>query len=740
MSEPLFEPLSATVNQSLMELRAILENATVGILFTRNRRIVQANPRAAEMWGYRHAEMIGLPGVDLFPSEADYDALGERIIPLLQAGRSYKGQLQMRRRDGSLFWCSMSARAINPVRPMEATIWIMEDVTEERIVQEALERSTAELSGILDAAYMGIILVRDRRIVRCNRSYEIQMGFSPGELIGKSVNVLTPDPGEAEQMADEWLPDLAAHGKFDCEQALRRRDGSHFWARISGRALTDAEDAASSVWLVEDITDRHEAELALREVQAGLEQRVEERTADLAAANAKLQDEIFERKRTERRIWQMAHHDALTGLPNRALLRDRLDQALAQAARYRNQVAVMFIDLDRFKGINDTLGHAVGDSLLKEVAECLKSTVRAVDTVSRLGGDEFVVVLHEITGPDDAVLVAEKIIAALGQPVKVDAHDLRVTPSIGISVCPNDGSDVEQLMKNADTAMYHAKAAGRNTFQFFATRMNEEATRFFNLENRLRVAVERQELLLHYQPLVDIERRVVCGTEALVRWQDPEHGLIAPGEFIPVAEETGMIVEIGEWVLHQAIEQNSRWQAMGFPAVPVSVNLSPRQFRQKNLIDTIRDILAQTGQPAEMLELEITESTLMQDVEETLAKLDALAMMGVKLAIDDFGTGYSSLGYLKRFPVHKLKIDRSFVRDICDDREDAAIVTAIIGLARNLELDTLAEGVETDAQLAMLMSHGCRKFQGYYFSRPVSNDQPEALFRPAILGNQGSLL
>jgi diguanylate cyclase (GGDEF)-like protein len=503
-----------------------------------------------------------------------------------------------------------------------------------------------------------------------------------------------------------------------------------FWVRATGRRVAGEADSLDVTWIFEDVTERHQAEEALLRAHEELEQRVVERTAELASANSQLQEEVFERMQAEQRIWHVAHHDGLTGLPNRTLLHDRLQQALAQAQRSQHRVAVMFLDLDRFKTVNDTLGHAVGDELLKHVAERLTGVVRAVDTVSRLGGDEFVVILHEVSSPDDAVQVAEKILGALAATVSIDSHQLRATPSIGISMFPDDGDEVFALMKNADTAMYHAKASGRNNFQFYAREMNEQAAHFFSLETRLRQAVENGQLLLHYQPLVDWPRHAVCGMEALVRWNDPEHGLVAPGEFIPVAEETGLIMPIGEWVLFEALRQNRAWQQEGRPLLPVSVNLSPRQFRQRDLVDILRRILTDTGQPARLLELEITESTLMHDIGETQAKLQEIAAMGVRLAIDDFGTGYSSLSYLKRFPVHKLKIDQSFVRDLKFNPEDAAIVKAIIGLAGSLGLDTLAEGVETREQLDILLGLGCERFQGYLFSRPLSPASADGIFRP----------
>jgi diguanylate cyclase (GGDEF)-like protein/PAS domain S-box-containing protein len=596
---------ASDVSSALLELRAILENATVGILFSRARRLVQVNPVCAQMFGYTVEEMLDLPGRALYPSDEVYQTVGVDAGPTLSAGEPFWTEMEMLRRDGSTFLCRMSAKAVNPERPQAGTIWIMEDVTEWREAEEALQKAKDEL-----------------------------------------------------------------------------------------------------------------------------EQRVLERTNELTVANEQLQKEIFERVQAEQRIWHVAHHDALTGLPNRALLHDRLEQALTQAGRDKHRVGVVFIDLDRFKSINDSLGHAVGDELLKKVAIRLRKVVRAIDTVSRLGGDEFIIVLRELGCAGDAVLVVEKILRALALPFTVHGHELCVTPSIGISMFPDDGLEPLQLMKNADTAMYAAKARGRNNYQFFTARMNEETTRFFQLEHELRQAIDAGELLLHYQPQVNVEAGIVFGTEALVRWRHPTKGMRSPVEFIPVAEETGLILPLGEWVLGEALRQNRRWQEAGYPQRPVSVNLSPRQFRQKNLVDTVRRMLADAGQPARLLELEITESSLMHDVDEALNTLRELAAMGVRLAIDDFGIGYSSLNYLKRFPVHRLKIDRSFVNDLGVDWDDAAIVSAIVSLARALNLETIAEGVETSAQLRMLVGYGCVRIQGNYFSEPLPASESDRLFRP----------
>jgi diguanylate cyclase (GGDEF)-like protein/PAS domain S-box-containing protein len=718
-------------SRALLELRAILENATVGILFSKNRRLVQVNPLCAQMFGYTPDQLLGQLGRVLYPSDDAYAALGSEAGPILAAGQPFRAEVPMARRDGSTFRCRMSAKAVNPRNPPAGTIWIVEDVTAVFETEQRMRQALAEQQMIFDNAAVGMMFVRERVVVRCNRKLEEIFGFGDGEMLGLSARQLHPSDASFEELGRRAREPILRGEAYSTECGAKRKDGTTFWVRITGHQAPDAGEHFDVIWIFEDVTQRREAEEALRRAKDELEQRVLERTNELTVANAQLQKEIFERMQAEQRIWHVAHHDALTGLPNRTLLHDRLDQALAQALRDRHRVGVMFLDLDRFKSINDSLGHAAGDELLKQVALRLAGAVRAVDTVSRLGGDEFIVILRELSGPDDAVLVAEKIIGALAAPIVALDHELHVTPSIGISIFPDDGTEVLQLMKNADTAMYHAKASGRNNFQFFAPRMNEEATRFFHLESQLRRALDAGELRLHFQPLVDLDASAVCGLEALVRWQHPVLGLMSPAEFIPVAEETGLILPLGEWVLGEALRQNRRWQEAGLPPLPISVNLSPRQFRQKGLVDSIRQLLADTSQPAHLLELEITESSLMHNVEEALATLKELAAMGVRLAIDDFGTGYSSLNHLKRFPVHKLKIDQSFVRDLGVDWDDSAIVSAVVSLAQALNLETLAEGVETSEQLRMLLGHGCRKFQGYHFSKPLAADQVGALFGPA---------
>ena len=439
--------------------------------------------------------------------------------------------------------------------------------------------------------------------------------------------------------------------------------------------------------------------------------------------------DITEKKRVEDQIRHMAHHDALTELPNRVLLQDRIGQAIAHAQRSRKVAALLFIDLDRFKNVNDSLGHHVGDSLLRAVAGRLVACVRGTDTVARMGGDEFVVVLTDLRRAEDAGHVAKKILAALPQPVDIDGHELRVTPSVGICLYPSDGEDVETLMRNADAAMYHAKETGRNNFQFFTLQMNTAAKQRLLLEKDLRLALEREEFTIYYQPQIDLKTGGIVGFEALIRWRHSQRGIVAPSEFIPVAEETGLITPIGEWVLRRACMQTRHWQSLGYPQLQVSVNCSAQQFRQEGLLDVVAHTLQQTGLPAYSLELEITESVIVDHTEHVIARLKALDKIGVKLSIDDFGTGYSSLGYLKRFPIHELKIDQSFVRDIGTDPDDAAIVSAIVAMAHGLELQVVAEGVETAEQLAFLKKLGCDWAQGYLFSRPLPGEEIEPLLR-----------
>lgn len=448
---------------------------------------------------------------------------------------------------------------------------------------------------------------------------------------------------------------------------------------------------------------------------------------DLGGTDGILQivNDITDRRTAIEKIMEMATHDELTGLPNRNLLMDRLNQAFANADRSGHSVALMFIDLDQFKSVNDSIGHDVGDLLLKEVACRMSGVVRAQDTVARQGGDEFLVILPDLPNPSLASIVAEKLIAAISQPFEIQGHSLHVGASVGIAAYPRDAKDSGTLLKYADTAMYGVKTAGRNSYRFFSPDMHESSVEHQVIAGALHYALERQEMSVAYQPLVNVKSGKTIGMEALLRWNNPKLGSVSPMKFIPIAEDSGLIVPIGEWVIRDACRTIAEWKSKGIEVPRIAINLSARQFRLKTLVEDISRILKETGTDPRRIGLEITESMLIENVEQAVETLEKLSSLGFEVSIDDFGTGYSSLSYLKRFPVRKLKIDRSFVNDIVTDPDDVVIVKSIVDLAHNLGLRVVAEGVENDAQLEMLRDMGCDCAQGYLFSRPISSDEME---------------
>ena len=465
----------------------------------------------------------------------------------------------------------------------------------------------------------------------------------------------------------------------------------------------------------------------------GVRQSIAFRTEDIQQAR-ELTDRAavaFSNAAWEEKLYHQAHYDALTDLPNRALLQDRLEQAVSRAKRNATAVAVMFLDLDRFKSINDSLGHAAGDSLLQDTANRLLSQVREIDTVVRFGGDEFIIILPDLS--DDGALitnisrVCEGILAVTTTPYEVAGHQVSVTTSIGISLFPRDADNFDDLLKNADSSMYHAKAQGRDNYQFYAQELNATTTQHLQLENDLRHAIDNNELVLFYQSQVELETGKIIGAETLIRWRHPEHGLVSPAKFIPIAKETGLINTIGEWVIRTACAQAKQWLTAGLPPVRLAVNLSARQFRSTDLVAVIERALSESELPVELLELEVTEGTIMTDIDRTIGTLEVLSGLGIRLAVDDFGTGYSSLAYLAQFPINVLKVDQSFVRDITTNPDVASIVAAIVGLAHSLKLEVVAEGVEDTEQLAFLRSVGCEEIQGYLYSKPLPADDFENL-------------
>jgi diguanylate cyclase (GGDEF)-like protein len=439
--------------------------------------------------------------------------------------------------------------------------------------------------------------------------------------------------------------------------------------------------------------------------------------------------DITARKESDERIRYLATHDGLTTLPNRVMFSQLLSVAIQTARRYQRNFAVLFIDLDRFKTVNDTLGHEAGDKLLQEIATRLTGCLRASDVVARLGGDEFVVLVQEVNETEEVGMVARKILSAVLQPVVISGQECRVTGSIGICMYPDGGQDEQSLMKNADIAMYLAKEEGKNNFQFYSPNIKIESLERLTLETSLRRALERGEFFLHYQAKLEFKTNRITGVEALLRWQHPDLGMVGPTRFIPIAEETGLIVPIGRWVLQTACAQNVAWQREGLPPVCMAVNLSARQFVDENFLKDITAALEGSGMNPELLELELTESMVMQNPERAAKLLAAIKRLGVRIAIDDFGVGYSSLAQIKRFPIDTLKVDRSFIRDLAENAEDRAITEAIIAMGKTLSLTVVAEGVETQEQQAFLSEHACDEMQGYYFSKPIAHDEFGNLLR-----------
>ena len=558
-------------------------------------------------------------------------------------------------------------------------VTIYTDVTERR---ESAEREQLA-QKVFTYTPTGIIFTDDaHRILSINPATTQMTGYAPYELLGHSVFALIKL--EHGQTPEAFQEDVAHQGTWSGELEVTRKNGEALAAGLRVSRVDDSYSVlpAHYIWILADIT---------------------------------------ERKLAEERMRHIAQHDALTGLPNRLALAIRLAQLLPEARRHHWRLAIMFIDLDRFKIINDTLGHQIGDELLREVACRLSGVIRETDFVARLGGDEFVIILPSISSPADAAMVAGKIIAKLSTPIEAEGHELHTSPSIGISIFPDDGPDSDTVMKNADVAMYHAKAAGRNNYQFFTAEMNRITADRLNIERKLRHAIARNELSLDFQPQFSGRDGTPTGVEALVRWYHPTDGTISPARFIPVAEETGLIVEIGDWVLTTACVEMARWIHAGLKPLRIAVNVSARQLRRRDFCETVANALTTSGLPPELLELEITESSVMENPQEAIHILERLGRMGVTLAIDDFGTGYSSLAYLKLFPIDHLKIDRSFVADIEHDLNDRAIAFGTIALAHSLGLKVIAEGVETEDQLELLRSNGCDEIQGYLFSKPLNS-------------------
>jgi diguanylate cyclase (GGDEF)-like protein/PAS domain S-box-containing protein len=626
--------------------------------------------------------------------------VAENIGSCFRTGESWEDTFPLRDRDGNYRW--FLSRAI-PIRDSEGRVsrWFgtNTDISDSKVLEEALfvekERAQITLNSIADA-------------VTCT---DVSGNISFLNLVAQKMTGWTNEEAAGRPLAEVFrIIDNATRQPACDPMRMAVEQGSPLGITVNCVLMSrdGAEYAVeSSVAPIRDRTSRFIGTVIVFH--------------DVSAARA-----------LSAQMAHSAQHDVVTSLPNRLLLNDRITQAVALARRNQKSVAVIFLDLDHFKNINDSLGHATGDKLLQSVSRRLLASVRKSDTVSRQGGDEFVILLSETTNPEDAATSANKIILSLSGPHSIEGLDLHIDGSIGISVYPGDGEDAETLIKNADTAMYHAKEHGRNNFQFFEAEMNSRAVERQSLESGLRLALERSEFLLHYQPKVNLGTGEVTGVEALIRWLQPDRGLVPPSQFIPIAEDSGLILPIGRWVLREACRQAREWQEAELPFKRISVNVSATEFRHKDFVEGVRSILAETGFDACRLDLELTEGVLMDDAESTASVLKALKAMGVHLAVDDFGTGYSSLSYLQQFPIDVLKIDQSFVRQISGDPNDTAIVRAIIDMGKNLKQRVIAEGIETQDQLAFLQARHCSEGQGYLFSRPLPAAQCAALLQTGI--------
>ena len=680
-------PLPSSIADDDLETRhallfhAIEQNPHAIVITDPVGRIVYCNPAFTALTGYAFGEIEGETPA-LWKSGETPDELYREMWEHMQAGTPWQGVIRNRRKDGTLYW---EHQHISPLRnasgQVSRLIAIKEDITHLREVESALLLRDQALASTNNGVMISRAAADDHSILYVNPAFERITGYSAAEAVGRIGRFLVRE-------------DLAQPGLDEIRAALRerrpghailrnyRKDGTMFWNELFIAPISDAtrDDITHFVSVINDISDRMHYQ------------------------------EVLEHQAT---------HDTLTGLANRSLLNDRIAQAIALARRSRRQVAVALLDLDHFKHINDAYGHSAGDALLKEIALRLRQCVRETDTVARLGGDEFVVVLTDLARTEDAEQVAQKMVEALAAPIRIDARELYVGASIGLALYPRDGEHGEILLRNADMAMYRVKEHGRNSVRSYSPDLGDKALDRIDMETALRRAVEREEFVLHYQPKVDVVSGRVVGAEALVRWEQPGIGLTHPGEFIPLAEETGLILQIGSWVMQEAFRQQAAWRSAGLAPLKISINLSARQFRQEDLPDLVQYALVATDADPKAFIFEMTESMVMHDVETALLTLRALKQLGITLSLDDFGTGYSSLSYLRRFPIDEVKIDRSFINELHHNEDDAAIAAAVVAMAHTLGLSVVAEGVEITAQLEALQRLGCNEVQGYLLGRPM---------------------
>ena len=629
--------------------------------------------------GYRAEDVIGFPFTQ-FADPASAQAFDDEFFRLSENGATLDVSGAFLRRDGQSVYLSVRAIALfDEAGQFVGASGTAVDVSRLKATEALLRQALAEQRAILDSATVGIAIVDNGAIVRANGELARMFGAAGHEIAGRRIAALCAVDDPVSLLAAVDIA-LATRGVYDEDVMCRRPDGSLLWCRLAIRAFDQAASDGATIWVLQDISDR---------------------------------------KQKEQAIIRAALHDTLTGLPNRALLSDRLEQAIRQAARANTRFGVLFLDLDRFKTVNDTVGHDAGDELLRVIAERLRRRVRSSDTVARQGGDEFIVMLPDIDSPADVERVAEDLLAEIGKPVPIFGTDYVVTGSIGICIYPDHGSDAQSLLRNADAAMYRAKELGKNGYRFFSHELHLQAIEDVRLENLLRTAIESGQLSVHYQPRVDLVTGRMSSLEALARWQHPTFGWIEPGRFIGIAERAGLIARLGDWVLRKACGDLAQLSALGFRDLGLSVNVSHCQLSEPNLAANVRAILGEYGIEPSRLEIELTETAIARNVEQAVVIMQSLQASGIGIAIDDFGTGYSSLSQLKRLPVRTLKIDRSFVDGLPHDEDGVAIALAIIAMAKRLKLQVVAEGVETGDQRDFLRRHECDQAQGFLFGRAV---------------------
>ncbi len=682
-----------------IRLGRLLENSIneVYVFDMDSLRFSQVSHGAQQNLGYSQEELHELTPIDIKPefTRSDFERL---LTPLSRGQAQVIFETRHRRRDGTTYPVEVRVQLLAEETP-PVYLAVIQDISERKAAQAQMDKLSRALDQSADC-----VLITDREGIAeyVNPAFEAVTGYGRTEILGRKSNIIKSGKHDRAFYEDLWSTILSGR-VFRDVLINKRKDGTLYYEE---KTITPLKDEHGEI------------------------------THFISTGK-----DITERMQTQERLQYLAHHDVLTHLPNRALFADRLEHALSRTRKSDRIVAVLFLDLDRFKIINDTLGHEIGDTALRSLSERLLSCVRESDTVARLGGDEFAVIMEDMRTTADVAPVARKILDMLSQPFHVEDRELYITGSIGISMYPSDGRDAATLLKHADIAMYRAKDLGRNTYQFYSADMGARAFERLTLETSLRHALERDEFALFYQPQVDVRDGRIIGFEALLRWQHPDLGLVPPADFVALLEETGLIMPVGEWVLRQACAQGAAWHRQGAADLRVAVNLSSRQFSDGELTRTVVDIAAEAGFDLTCLELEITESILMQHSATTMGALRELDRMGVRLSVDDFGTGYSSLSYLKRFPIDTLKVDRTFIRDIGTDSDDEAIVTAIVAMAKGLRLEVIAEGVESAEQLAFLRQCGCQLVQGFLFSepRPVSAIDVTNLSADRVFGANGSV-